>query len=252
MTNTFNLVIKRQDQPGEPTRWETFSLPHRPQMNVISCLQYVAANPVTADGRSTTPVAWESNCLEEVCGACTMVINSRVRQACTALVDQLLVDNAAAIRLEPMTKFPVVRDLVVDRSRMFEQLKQVKGWIPVEGYYDAGPGPVTSPTDQEQAYPLSQCMTCGCCVEACPQINDNSDFIGPAAISQAIYFNTNPTGKLNAHERLDTLLAPGGIADCGNAQNCVKVCPKNIPLTESIAKAGRATSLYAIRRWFNR
>jgi succinate dehydrogenase / fumarate reductase iron-sulfur subunit len=251
MDRNFQLVVKRQDQPEEPVRWETFPIPHRPQMNVISCLQYVAAHPVTAEGRSTTPVAWESNCLEEICGACTMIINGRVRQACTALVDTLLSETPDAIRLEPMTKFPVVRDLVVDRSRMFEQLKRVKAWIPVDGYYDAGPGPVTSPADQEKAYPLSQCMTCGCCVEACPQVNDNSDFIGPAAISQAIYFNTNPTGKLNAHERLDALLAPGGISDCGNAQNCVEVCPKEIPLTESIAQAGRDTTFYVIRRWLN-
>jgi len=47
-------------------------------------------------------------------------------------------------------------------------------------------------------------------------------------------------------------MAPGGITDCGNAQNCVKVCPKDIPLTDSIAKAGRQTTLYAIRRWLGR
>ncbi len=180
-----------------------------------------------------------------------MLINGRVRQACTALVDQLLADETGPIRLEPMTKFPVVRDLVVDRSRMFEHLRRVKAWIAVDGYYDDGPGPALSQAEQEQAYPLSCCMTCGCCVEACPQFNDHSPFIGPAAISQLMYFNTNPTGKLSAGERLDVLLEPGGIADCGNAQNCVEVCPKEIPLTRSIAKAGRAATAHAVRRWLN-
>ena len=64
-------------------------------------------------------MVWECNCLEEVCGACTMIINGRVRQACTALIHKL----DQPIVLEPMSKFPVVRDLYVDRSRMFESLK---------------------------------------------------------------------------------------------------------------------------------
>ena len=81
-------------------------------MNVISVLQQIAANPRTIDGRGVAPVAWDCNCLEEVCGACTMVINGRVRQACSALVDRLLEDNPDEIELRPMTKFPVVRDLV--------------------------------------------------------------------------------------------------------------------------------------------
>jgi succinate dehydrogenase / fumarate reductase iron-sulfur subunit len=64
--------------------------------------------------------------------------------------------------------------------------------------------------------------------------------------------NSNPTGRLNAGERLDALTAEGGIQVCGNAQNCVAVCPKEIPLTTSIARAGRATTLHAIRTWFDR
>ena len=55
-------------------------------------------------------------------------------------------------------------------------------------------------------------------------------------------FNMHPTGKLIANERLDTLMDDGGIAACGNAQNCVEVCPKSIPLTESIAEMGRQSS----------
>ena len=58
-------------------------------MNIISCLQYIAAHPVTTDGKQTTPPVWDSGCLEEVCGACTMLINGRTRQSCSALVDKL-------------------------------------------------------------------------------------------------------------------------------------------------------------------
>ncbi len=244
--------IKRQPRPGAGSYWQTFEVPYQPQMNVISVLQEIAANPVTQDGETVPPPAWDCNCLEEVCGACTMVVNGRVRQSCSALVDKLLADDPACIRLEPMTKFPVIRDLVVDRSRMFESLQRVRAWIPMDGYYDVGDAPPVPMKVQEWGYPFSQCMTCGCCLEACPQVNDHSEFMGAAPIAQAVLFNEHPTGKMNAHERLDALMKPGGIADCGNAQNCAKVCPKNIPLLDAIARAGRATTIHGIKRWLER
>src|SRR4051795_7693700 len=85
------IRIRRQDAPEKPNtaRWEEFAVPHRPNMNVISCLQWIAAHPVTTDGKATTPPVWDANCLEEVCGACTMVINGKTRQSCSTLVDKL-------------------------------------------------------------------------------------------------------------------------------------------------------------------
>jgi len=266
--------VLRQDGPGQPSYWERHQVAYERDMNVISVLQRIAAKAARADGKPVAPVAWDCNCLEEVCGACTMLINGRTRQACTALVDRLMEDNPEHIELRPMSKFPVVRDLVVDRSRMFEALKKVKAWIPVDGYHHMGPGPRQSREQQEQAYPLSECMTCGCCVEACPQYTKieltqnpgESDedfekrkkqeydrgFVGAAAISQTVLMNSNPIGSFNAGERLDALTAEGGLQVCGNAQNCVAVCPKHIPLTTSIARAGRAATVHAIKKWFDR
>ena len=110
----FTVRVLRQDLPGQPGYWNAFRVAYEPDMNVISALQKIAESPVTVAGRNVVPVVWNCNCLEEVCGSCTMVINGRVRQACTALVDQLLKDRPEEIELRPMTKFPVVRDLMVD------------------------------------------------------------------------------------------------------------------------------------------
>ena len=132
------IKIKRQNSPDSKPYWEEFALKNKPAANVISCLQEVTRNPVNRSGQTVHPVVWESNCLEEVCGSCTMVINGRVRQACTALVDQL----EQPIVLEPMSKFPMIRDLQVDRSRMFENLKKVQAWIHIDGTHDIGKGPV--------------------------------------------------------------------------------------------------------------
>jgi succinate dehydrogenase / fumarate reductase, iron-sulfur subunit len=232
---TVVLKIKRQLAPGERSYWEEFELPWKKGMNVISSLMDIAANPVNRAGKATTPITYDSNCLEEVCGSCAMLINGRARMACSALVDKL----DQPIRLEPLSKFPVVRDLAVDRQVLFENLKRVKAWVPVDGTYDLGPGPRVSQSAQEQAYPLSRCISCCCCMEVCPQFNESTGFVGAAAISQVRLFNTHPTGAMIKHERLDALMGDGGIHECGYAQNCVKICPKDIPLTRSISEVGR-------------
>src|SRR5437868_9254443 len=151
------VKIKRQDSPHSNAYWEEFALTWRPAMNVIICLRDIAENPVTRDGKQTTPVSYDSNCLEEVCGSCAMLVNGKARMACSALVDKL----EQPIRLEPLKKFPVVRDLSVDRQFMFESLKRVKAWVPIDGTYNLGEGPRIAPEVQEEAYPLSHCITCG-------------------------------------------------------------------------------------------
>ena len=251
------LRIRRQDRPNANARWEEFAVPRRPNMNIIACLQHIAANPQTTSGQQTTPVVYDSGCLEEVCGACTMLINGKVRQACSALIDKLGEPSSGAgkagepITLEPMGKFPLVRDLFVDRQRLFEDLKRAKCWVPIDGTHDLGPGPPVGQEVQEQRYPLSRCISCGCCLEACPQYTATNKFVGAAIFTQVKLFNLHTTGAALKDERLDVMTAEGGIADCSKAGNCVVVCPKNIENLESIATVGRQTFLHAIKRFFN-
>ncbi len=243
---TINIRILRQlDTTAEPF-WEEYSIPYRPKMNVISVLMELRGNPYTTEGEKSPPVAWDAACLEEVCGSCSMNINGQPRQACSALVDKL----PDPIVLEPFKKFPIVRDLVVDRSSMFEDLKRVKAWVPIDGTYDLGEGPRMAEEERAKMYTLQTCMTCGCCLEACPQVNDHSDFIGPAAISQVRLYNAHPTGKMHASSRLEEMLEEGGVQGCGKAGNCIRVCPKGIPLTESIFDVNRQATGYAIKKFF--
>jgi succinate dehydrogenase / fumarate reductase iron-sulfur subunit len=234
--------IKRQDSPESKPYWEEFELPWKPGMNVTSSLMDIALNPVTREGKKTTPVVYDSNCLEEVCGSCAMIINGRAHMACSALIDQL----EQPITIEPFTKFPVVRDLAVDRSVLFENLKKVQAWVPLDGTYDLGSGLRMAPQEQDIAYPLSRCISCCCCMEACPQFNESTGFVGAATISQVRLFNIHPTGKVLKRERLQALMGDGGIQECGYAQNCVEVCPKVIPLTDSISNVGKDVMKQAI------
>lgn len=250
MSKTFILSVFR-GHPGKQYR-EEFELPILPGMNVISALMEIQLHPYNRSGEKVAPIVWEQGCLEEVCGSCSMLINRRPRQACTALIETLLKENQDnTVYLSPFTKFPLVRDLIVDRSRMFDNLKKVHGWIDADSTWERGPGPKISQEKQEIMYSLSTCMTCGCCLEACPQVNDRSKFIGPQVMAQVRLFNDHPTGKMKAADRLRPLMEEGGVSECGNAQNCVRVCPKNIPLTESIAAIGRDVSLQSLRDLFS-
>jgi succinate dehydrogenase / fumarate reductase iron-sulfur subunit len=248
------LKIKRQDNPNTSPRWEEFKIPYRPSMNVVSVLMEIRKNPVNAQGEKTDPVVWECNCLEEVCGACSMLINGTPKQACSALIDKIYETNGfgTPIVLEPLSKFPVIRDLMIDRSVMFENLKKVKAWVSIDGSFPIGRGPRLPEKTQSWAYHISRCMTCGCCMEACPNVNIKSKFIGPTAIAQVRLFNAHPIGEMNKEIRLDALMEDGGIQECGNSQNCVRACPKEIPLITHIAALNKDTNKYALKRWLTK
>ena len=80
-----------------------------------------------------------------------------------------------------------------------------------------------TPEQQEQAYPVSRCISCCCCMENCPQFNEETGFVGVPTTAQVQLFNTHPTGLALKHERLAALMGDGGIQECGYAQNCVEV-----------------------------
>jgi succinate dehydrogenase / fumarate reductase iron-sulfur subunit len=236
--------IKRQDGPGKAPYWQSFAFPYEEGHNVVSALMVIRENPVTTSGEKVEPVLWEANCMEEVCGACSMRINGKPMQACSALIDNL----QQPIKLEPLTKFPVVRDLMIDRRRMFDNLRKVKAWIDIDGSWDVGQGaPRISPQEWELNYAFSRCMTCGCCMEACPQFGPDYDFVGPAPLGQVRLMNAHPTGRYYAPDRLHAIMGEGGLSDCGNAQNCAEVCPKEIPLTTAIGQLGRQVTVQLVK-----
>src|SRR3954453_4468284 len=84
---TGQLVVRVRR--SHPDGWEEFHVERRPNANVISVLMQIQRSPVTADGKKTTPPAWDAACLEEVCGSFTLGITGKVRQACSELIDQL-------------------------------------------------------------------------------------------------------------------------------------------------------------------
>lgn len=248
---TVRLKVRRRADQDSPGYWDVFEFSFREKMNVISALRETQRNPITVQGKTVQPPVWEAACLEEVCGSCTMNINGGVRQACTALIEDFATPKAGIyeVILEPMKKFPIVRDLLVDRSKMFDNLKKAKAWVPIDGSYDLGMAQPQDDHTRQLRYALSRCMSCGCCLEACPQVSERSSFVGPATLAQSLLFDLHPVGKTLESERLDFLTSEEGISGCGNAQNCVRVCPKSVPLTQAIAMLNRDTTKHRLKKW---
>ena len=244
MTKYIQLKIKRQNGPNAPIFWEEFAVTYNPNMNVVSTLMEIRKKPVTKDDKTTTPIVWDCSCLEEVCGTCSMIINGIPRQACSTLIDSL----EQPIVLEPLSKFPLVRDLMVNRDSILENFKKVKAWIEVDGSSDISPNPKFEIFTNAETYKLSMCMSCGCCLEACPNVNAKSSFIGPAALNQVRFFNEFHLGKVTKSKRLASIMTKEGLDGCDNYQKCVQACPKQIPLSSSIAELKKETAINGVGR----
>ena len=240
------VKIRRRTHPKAPAYWEEFHVPFVPDMTVVSVLRAIQKNPINSRGEASAPVVFDSYCLEEQCGSCTMVVNGKPRLSCSVRVEEL----AQPITLEPLSKFPVVKDLVVDRSRMNDDLRRVEAWIPTDGNFRLRFSPRSQAPHYQLANQLADCIHCGACLEVCPEYGGRSTFVGAMVVSEVRLLNLLPSGDVGRKKRLAEMMEPGGVDDCGKAQNCVKACPKGIPLTESIAGMEREVTKEVFRKMF--
>jgi succinate dehydrogenase / fumarate reductase iron-sulfur subunit len=213
--------VRRQPGRGAPAHWEVFSIARQPAMTVADVLEAIAAEPLTTDGVSVAPVAWASACTWPACGVCAMVINGRARPACATPVAEVA-PRRKRLELAPLAGFPVRRDLWVDRSRLRRDAQRLA----------AGTSDDVGDAAAAMA-PFERCTRCGACLDACPETRARGRFAGPYAFGAAYAARLGGGG-----DRL-ALLAPGGIAECGHAQNCVEVCPEAVPLGEALGEGAR-------------
>ena len=234
--NIVYLKIKRQASPEDKPYWETFALDCNKDDTILSLLIRLE-NPSI----ETTPLHHECNCREEICGICSIRINGVPRLACSTKISDILKSSRQKPTvLEPLEKFPVIKDLTVDRSRIDRSLTRVKNWVETGSLFGSG---VSYPkTVQREMYTYSKCINCGSCYDACPRTSKvESRYMGPSAIAHVVTMNDHPLGKENDMERLEGISGNDGVNGCGKAMVCEKVCPKKVPLVRSITRANRET-----------
>lgn len=227
----FQLSIWRQGSPGEPGELVDYQVDDiSPDMSFLEMLD-VLNDRLTTTGAE--PIQFDSDCREGICGSCSLVINGVPHgvQGSTCQLYMRSFRSGAKITIEPFRAkaFPVVKDLVVDRSAL-DRLIAAGGYVSVNTGSAIEANTLPIPTAAaEQAFDLATCIGCGACIAACPNASA-SLFLG-AKVAQYTYL---PQGQTERHQRVSKMVAAmeaEGFGNCSNHGHCAQICPQDIPLS---------------------
>ena len=221
------VKILRQVSPVSAPYWEIFDYDGPEDNSVAGVLDYLNYNDDIADssGRRTTRIGWECSCLQGICGACAMVINGKPVLACETFVRDI---REKEIEIRPLRKFPVIHDLVVDRSSIQENLKKADVCI---GEYQP-----SADADHAHQYMAAKCLKCGLCLEVCPNYVDGRHFFGAVFANDCYLAASRNSAR---EKKIGEVYAEHFGKDCSKSFSCMDVCPMKIPTLASIGKMNR-------------
>ncbi len=173
-------------------------------------------------------ISWECGCMVRKCGACSMIINGRPSLACSTFLDSIQGND---ITLEPLSKFPVVKDLIVDRSIIFENLQKASLWL--EGQADM------DPSTHAVRYKSASCIMCGCCLEVCPNFTGTYDFAGAVDAVNAFRI-LNEESTRDHKKEVAKKYRKQYFRSCGKSLSCHDICPIGLPIEELVARSNAA------------
>lgn len=221
------LRIRRQENPFSEAYFEEYKVPYDDNTTIAVALLNLTEEQLK-DRDPAHPfrsVAFDHSCHQKRCGACAMVINDRPALACDTRLSSFSED---VIKIEPLKKFPVILDLLCDRSSVFERLKDLKVWI--EG--DSGL------QGEEISYEATRCIKCGLCLEVCPNFYREGRFGGMAAMAeQAALLAKIPPEQRKAAARN---YRKSVFAGCGKSLACRDICPVKLDIEELLVRSNAA------------
>ena len=233
-SESMNLTLKiwRQKSATSVGSFEEFKVSVSPEASILEMLDELN-NDLEREGK--VPVAFESDCREGICGTCGLVINGhphgKIPKIATCQLHMRNFKNGETIYIEPFRAkaFPVIKDLIVDRSGM-DKILQSGGYISVNtgGVPDANEIPISKDV-ASQAMDAAECIGCGACVAACKNASAML-FVG-AKVSQYSYL---PQGQPERYQRVQSMVAKMdemGFGSCTNTYACEAECPKGISIT---------------------
>jgi fumarate reductase iron-sulfur subunit len=211
-------------------------VPFRKDWVVLDALNYIK-------DRLDGSLSYRWSCRMGVCGSCGMMVDGEPKLTCATFLSDYM---PGPVRVEPLSYFPVVRDLVIEMTDFMVKLKSVKPWIVREEEKPTSEGEYLQTPDQLDAYKqFSMCINCMLCYAACPVYALDPQFIGPAAIALAQRYNRDSRDQ-GSEERLDLLSQHEGIWACTFVGECTKVCPKNVDPAGAIQQY----KLTSTKEWF--
>ena len=221
------VKIKRQRNSNSEAYWQSFKydgVAHVTVSAVLDALNYTD-DLFDTDGAPAPKIRWECSCMQAMCGGCAMVINGVPALACATFIDEV---KGEELVLEPLSKFPVVADLIVDRSSIYENLKKAKAYLDTVARSDA--------RQHAQRYSVAKCLKCGLCLEVCPNYRPGGDFFGAVLANESYLIASQSTNKkTQVIKEYKTHFGAG----CSKALSCQSVCPMKIETITSIMRMNR-------------
>jgi len=204
--------------------YQEFRVPYQKWMRVLDALNWIAEN-------AAPDLAFRWFCGSKMCGTCAVRMNGREVLACWEAVEPNMV-------IEPLRNLPVVRDLVVDRTRYEEKVASLQPWIERHEPYAGFPEPLTH-KEMKNASKALDCISCMCCYSACPVIGlgNLTDFAGPAPLVQLGQTALDPR---NNPEKVRRSIELTGIFNCISCYKCEEVCPAHIPIVSGVIEPLKA------------
>ena len=230
MAETMKLEIfrYRPEKENEPT-FQTYEVPFLEDWVILDAINYIKDE---IDG--TLSYRW--SCQMGVCGSCGMMINGVPKLSCAVFLKDYYPDK---IRVEPLTGFPIERDLIFQMDDFMTKLTEIQPYIirnkgeekPLdEGEY------LQTPAELERFKPYSMCINCMLCYAACPVYALDSTFIGPAAIALGQRYNMDSRDH-GRNARQELIASNEGIWECTFVGECSAVCPKDVDPAAAIQRA---------------
>src|SRR5437016_1981861 len=220
-------IFRYHPEQDERPRFQTFQVPYRKDWVVLDALNHIKGE---IDG--TLTYRW--SCRMGVCGSCGMMVNGEPKLTCAAFLKDYYPNT---IRVEPLTNFPVIRDLVINYDDFMHKLTEVKAWlIPKEPKPLSEGEYLQTPEQLAQYKQYSMCINCMLCYAACPVYGIEPKFLGPAAIALGQRYNLDsPDGAKD--ERANFISSSEGIWECTFIGECTRVCPKHVDPAGAIQQA---------------
>lgn len=229
--NKLNISFLRKKDKDSDSYVETYEYHGECHISILSLIEYVNNHPPKAEDKNKPfrPISFESSCEQGMCGACAMVVNDRPVLACQTFCDDIA-SKKGEIKIEPLIKFPVICDFIVDRTEILEAMKRMKLWVDGEAK--------VSPSTLSLQYQASQCLQCGCCLEVCPNYAKGDLFTGAVGALNAmniLKLNHKSEHKAEIKKEYKNKV----FNTCTKVGACEKVCPAGLPTMTLISEANR-------------
>lgn len=236
--STMQVSVWRGD--GDGGSYTDYSVPRYQSQTILDVVTWIQ--------RHRDPsLSYRFACRVGMCGSCAMMVNGVPRWTCRTHVKKAL-QAGNSLRIGPLRNLPVIKDLTTDMTEFFDK------WVRAEGRHHAtasrsDPMPQIDPADTRRVTASAgiECINCAVCYAACDVVENNPDYLGPAALNRAWTLVNDQRDGAGA-VRLRAVSGSGGCHNCHSQQSCMAHCPNELNPTLSIAGLKRVTALAALKR----